>query len=118
MQGFSNVILTPHIGGSTEEAQERIWEEVTRKLIAYSGVGPTVGAVNYLQVKLSPQPDGIRLIQVQRNMPGALGKLNKIFAHHEANIDAHHYQTDSEIGYVVRDTDGAPINAKDILHNI
>ncbi|MBG03663.1 MAG: phosphoglycerate dehydrogenase [Rhodospirillaceae bacterium] len=118
LQGLDNVILTPHVGGSTEEAQERIGEEVTRKLIEYSDVGSTMGAVNFPQVQLSPRPDGTRFIQVQRNLPGELGKLNEIFAGHGVNIAAQHYQTDGEIGYVVLDTDDARSDAEDILSDI
>ena len=118
LQGAPNVILTPHVGGSTEEAQERIGEEVTRKLIEYSDVGSTVGAVNFPQVQLSPRPDRIRFIQVQRNKPSELGKLNEVFALHDVNIAAQHYHTDGEIGYVVLDTDGVRTDAEDILRDI
>ena len=118
LQGLENVILTPHVGGSTEEAQERIGEEVTRKLIEYSDVGSTMGAVNFPQVQLSPRPGGTRFIQVQRNLPGELGKLNEVFARHDVNIAAQHYQTDGEIGYVVLDTDDARSDAEDILRDI
>lgn len=106
------------MGGSTEEAQERIGEEVTRKLIEYSDVGSTVGAVNFPQVQLSPRPDRIRFIQVQRNKPSELGKLNEVFALHDVNIAAQHYQTDGEISYVVLDTDGVRTDAEDILRDI
>lgn len=118
LQGLENVILTPHVGGSTEEAQERIGEEVTRKLIEYSDVGSTLGAVNFPQVQLSPRPEGTRFIQVQRNLPGELGKLNEVFARYGVNIAAQHYQTDGEIGYVVLDTDGPRPDAEEILRDI
>ena len=118
LQGIDNVILTPHVGGSTEEAQERIGEEVTRKLIEYSDVGSTVGAVNFPQVLLSPRPNGTRFIQVQRNLPGELGKLNEVFARHDVNIAAQYYQTDGEVGYVVLDADGAVPDAEAILGDI
>lgn len=118
LQGLDNVILTPHVGGSTEEAQERIGEEVTRKLIQYSDVGSTEGAVNFPQVQLSPRPDGTRFIQVQRNLPGELGKLNEVFARNGVNIAAQHYQTDGEIGYVVLDTDDQRDDAETILRDI
>ncbi len=107
LQGLENVILTPHIGGSTEEAQERIGEEVARKLIDYSDNGSTVGAVNFPQAQLPPRPRGARFIQVQRNVPGMLGKLNDLFARHAVNIAAQYYETRGEIGYVVLDADAA-----------
>ena len=77
LQGLANVILTPHIGGSTEEAQERIGEEVARKLIDYSDNGSTIGAVNFPQAQLPPRPRGTRFIQVQRNLPGMLGQAQR-----------------------------------------
>ena len=77
LQGLDNVILTPHIGGSTLEAQERIGSEVARKLVEYSDVGSTQGAVNFPQVQLPPRPAGTRFIQVHRNLPGELGTLER-----------------------------------------
>lgn len=118
LQGLDNVILTPHVGGSTEEAQERIGAEVARKFIEYSDVGSTTGAVNFPQVQLSQRPAGTRFIQVQRNLPGELGKLNRIFAEHKVNISAQSYQTDGDLGYVVLDADGAVPDARDILAKI
>ncbi len=118
LQGLDNVILTPHVGGSTEEAQERIGAEVARKFVEYSDVGSTTGAVNFPQVQLSPRPVGTRFIQVQRNLPGELGKLNEIFAQHKVNIAAQSYQTDGDLGYVVLDAEGAVSDAGDILDRI
>lgn len=118
LQGLDNVILTPHVGGSTEEAQERIGEEVARKLIEYSDVGSTVGAVNFPQVQLPSTPSGTRFIQVQRNLPGELGRLNEVFAKHQVNIAAQYYQTDSEIGYVVLDADGSVPNVDLVVQDI
>ncbi|RDJ22064.1 phosphoglycerate dehydrogenase [Bosea caraganae] len=118
LQGLSNVILTPHVGGSTEEAQERIGAEVARKLVDYSDVGSTVGAVNFPQVQLAPRPTGTRFIQVQRNQPGMLQRLNEIFARHQVNISAQNYQTDGEIGYVVMEADRSGADAQDILAEI
>lgn len=118
LRGLDNVILTPHVGGSTEEAQERIGDEVARKLVEYSDVGSTVGAVNFPQVQLSKGTKVTRFIQVQRNLPGELGKLNDLFASHRLNISAQHYQTDGEIGYVVLDAEGEVPNAFDILTEI
>ena len=102
LQGLDNVILTPHIGGSTREAQERIGAEVARKLIEYSDVGSTVGAVNFPQAQLPPRATGTRFIQVQHILPGMLGRLDDVFARRKINIAAQYYQTDGEIGYVVR----------------
>ena len=118
LQGLDNVILTPHVGGSTEEAQERIGAEVARKFVEYSDVGSTTGAVNFPQVQLSPKPAGTRFIQVQRNLPGELGRLNRIFAEHKVNISAQSYQTDGDLGYVVLDADGAVPDAAEILARI
>ncbi len=101
LQGLDNVILTPHVGGSTAEAQERIGEEVARKLVEYSDVGSTEGAVNFPQAQLSARQGGTRFIQVQRNLPGELQRLNEVFAKHDVNIAAQTYQTDGEIGYAV-----------------
>jgi D-3-phosphoglycerate dehydrogenase len=118
LQGLDNVILTPHVGGSTEEAQERIGAEVARKLIEYSDVGSTIGAVNFPQVQLPPRPTGTRFIQVQRNLPGMLGRLNDVFARRRVNIAAQHYQTDGEIGYVVLEADNVGAEAAAILEEI
>lgn len=115
LQKIDNVILTPHVGGSTEEAQERIGAEVARKFIEYSDVGSTMGAVNFPQVQLMPREHGTRFIQVQRNLPGELQRLNEVFAKHKVNIAAQYYQTDGEIGYVVLDCDDLLSGARDIL---
>lgn len=118
LQGLPNVILTPHVGGSTEEAQERIGAEVARKLVDYSDIGSTVGAVNFPQVQLAPRPIGTRFIHVQRNEPGMLRRLNDIFARREVNISAQNYQTDGEIGYVVMEADRIGADADAILAEI
>ncbi len=118
LQGLDNVILTPHVGGSTEEAQERIGEEVARKLADYSDIGNTIGAVNFPQVLLPPRPAGTRFLQVQKNLPGELGRLNEVFFRHGVNIAGQYYQTEGDIGYVVLDADGAIANADDILTDI
>ena len=118
LRGLDNVILTPHVGGSTEEAQERIGEEVARKLVEYSDVGSTIGAVNFPEVQLPKGTSVTRFIQVQRNMPGELSRLNELFAHHNINIAAQHYQTDGEVGYVVLDAEGTVANSFEILTDI
>ncbi|MFY7959585.1 MAG: phosphoglycerate dehydrogenase [Elsteraceae bacterium] len=118
LQGIENVILTPHVGGSTEEAQERIGSEVARKFVDFSDIGTTFGAVNFPQVQLPPRPTGTRFIQVQENLPGMLGKLNAVFAKRGLNIAAQYYQTDGEIGYVVLETDESTRNARAALDEI
>ena len=118
LQGLDNVILTPHVGGSTEEAQERIGVEVARKLVEYSDGGSTMGAVNFPQVQLPIRPLGTRFIQVQRNLPGMLGKLNDLFARHAVNIAAQYYETHSDVGYVVLDADASAADSQRVLADI
>jgi len=118
LQGLENVILTPHIGGSTEEAQERIGAEVARKLIDYSDNGSTMGAVNFPQVQLPARPTGTRFIQVQRNLPGMLGRLNEVLARHAINIAAQYYETHNDVGYVVLDADAAAADSQRVLAEI
>jgi D-3-phosphoglycerate dehydrogenase len=106
IQGLPNVIITPHIGGSTEEAQERIGAEVARKLVEYSDAGSTVGAVNFPQVQLPSRAQGTRFIHVHQNVPGMMNALNQIFSRHGVNIAAQYLQTEGELGYVVVEADG------------
>jgi len=118
LQGLENVLLTPHIGGSTEEAQERIGAEVARKLIDYSDTGSTMGAVNFPQAQLPARPSGTRFIQVQRNLPGMLGRLNEVLARHAVNIAAQYYETYADVGYVVLDADTSAADGQRILADI
>jgi D-3-phosphoglycerate dehydrogenase len=118
LQGLKNVILTPHIGGSTEEAQDRIGKEVARKLIDYSDSGSTMGAVNFPQVQLPTRPVGARFIHVHRNVPGMLRRLNEVFLQRDINIAAQYLQTDSEIGYVVVDAEEPDNIGEDLLDEI
>jgi D-3-phosphoglycerate dehydrogenase len=118
LQGLENVILTPHIGGSTEEAQERIGSEVARKLVDYSDVGATMGAVNFPQVQLPARPMGTRFIQVQRNLPGMLGQLNEVLARNAINIAAQYYEAQGDIGYVVLDADASTADSRKVLADI
>jgi len=118
LRGLDNVILTPHVGGSTEEAQRRIGAEVARKFVDYIDVGSTTGAVDFPQVQLPITRSVTRFIQVQRNLPGELKRLNDVFASRAINITAQHYQTDGEIGYVVLDAGGDVADADAVLAEI
>ncbi|HUO53976.1 MAG TPA: phosphoglycerate dehydrogenase [Rhodoblastus sp.] len=118
LQGLDNVIISPHIGGSTEEAQERIGGEVARKLIDYSDIGSTLGAVNFPQVQLPERPQGTRYMHVHRNVPGMMGKLNDIFAARGMNIASQYLQTDGEVGYVVIEAEGPHADCEQALEEI
>jgi D-3-phosphoglycerate dehydrogenase len=118
LQELDNVILTPHIGASTQEAQERIGEEVAKKLVEFSDVGSTIGAVNFPQVQLPRRPSGTRYIHIHQNVPGMLGRLNQAFSNRGLNITAQHLQTDGEIGYVVIEAEGDPQQSQNALEEI
>ena len=105
LQDFDNVLLTPHIGGSTQEAQENIGLEVAEKLIRYSDNGSTVGAVNFPQVSIQPNYDKQRFLHIHKNMPGLLKDINYVFTNKGINIAAQYLQTDAEIGYVIIDAE-------------
>jgi len=105
LQEFENVILTPHIGGNTLEAQENIGMEVAEKLIRYSDNGSTIGAVNFPQIALQPNTDKQRFLHIHKNMPGLLKDINNVFTGRNINITSQFLQTDPEIGYVIIDTE-------------
>ncbi|SES68544.1 phosphoglycerate dehydrogenase [Thalassotalea agarivorans] len=105
LREFDNVILTPHIGGSTKEAQENIGLEVASKLAKYSDNGSTLSAVNFPEVSLPEHTQASRLLHIHKNQPGVLTQINQIFAELNINIAAQYLQTDDEIGYVVIDID-------------
>jgi D-3-phosphoglycerate dehydrogenase len=101
--GLDNVILTPHIGGSTLEAQDNIGIEVAAKLVRYSDNGSTLSAVNFPEVSLPEHPRSRRLLHIHQNVPGVLSRINELFSAGNINIDAQFLQTDPQVGYVVID---------------
>lgn len=105
-----NVVLTPHIGGSTMEAQENIGREVAEKLVSFLNNGVTKSAVNFPELPYTEREEGTaRLLHVHRNVPGALATLNQLFAEHRLNIASQQLQTRGEIGYVLTDVAGGPV---------
>ncbi len=103
LQGLDNVILTPHIGGSTEEAQHSIGLEVSESLRRYMNVGSSYGSVNVPNVDLSPREGCRRLLNIHQNEPGVLGEINSIISAAGANIDGQYLATDDQIGFLVMD---------------
>jgi D-3-phosphoglycerate dehydrogenase len=119
LRGMENVLLTPHIGGSTAEAQQNIGIEVSGKLIKYSNNGSTVGAVNFPEVSLPEHPGKHRLLHIHRNQPGVLSKINGVFSGESINIAAEYLNTDVRIGYVVIDVEcGDGVDAMDLKHKL
>jgi D-3-phosphoglycerate dehydrogenase len=105
LQNIPNVIITPHIGGSTAEAQANIALEVSEKLVKYSNVGTTIGATNFVEISLPSNTDKKRFLHIHENKPGILNDINKIFSDKSINVAAQYLQTDSHIGYVIVDVD-------------
>jgi len=105
LQGMDNVILTPHVGGSTLEAQRNIGIEVSSALIKFSDTGSTTGAVNFPEVELPVVQDSHRVLNVHRNVPGVLSDINRIVADMGANVSAQYLGTMEEIGYLIMDVD-------------
>jgi D-3-phosphoglycerate dehydrogenase len=105
LQGIDNVILTPHVGGSTQEAQESIGVEVAEKLVKFNRNGSTMSAVNFPQVALPPHGGSFRLLHIHRNQPGVMAALNAVFSDSGINISGEFLQTNSTLGYVVVDFD-------------
>ena len=103
LQGLANVILTPHIGGSTLEAQQNIGVEVSTKLIQYSDLGSTIGTVNFPALSLPPHRNAHRLLHVHQNRPGVMTEINRIVSETETNIVGQHLETTPDVGYVVMD---------------
>ena len=105
LQQFDNVILSPHVGGSTVEAQENIGTEVAEKLVKYSDTGATIGATNFVQISLQPNNNAQRFLHIHKNEPGILKEVNYVFTSKGINIAGEYLQTDPEIGYVIVDTE-------------
>ncbi len=105
LRAFDNAILTPHIGGSTMEAQENIGIEVASKLVKYSDNGTTIGSVNFPEVTLPAHKEVHRLLHVHQNVPGILVAINQVFSDNKINISGQYLQTNEKVGYVVIDVD-------------
>ena len=107
LRGLDNVILTPHVGGSTMEAQANIGGEVAEKLVKYSDNGTSISSVNFPEVALPAHPGKHRLLHIHQNVPGVLSEINRIFSENHINIASQYLQTDEKVGYVVIDIDAA-----------
>jgi len=109
LRGLPNVLLTPHVGGSTEEAQEAIARDVAGKLVRFLRAGSTGGAVNVPEVDLPGEPEARRILHFHRNVPGVLRKVHAVVADVGANVSAEVLRTTGELGYVVLDVDRGDI---------
>jgi D-3-phosphoglycerate dehydrogenase len=103
LREYDNVLLTPHVGGSTQEAQLNIGTEVASKLVRYSDNGSTLSAVNFPEVSLPEHAGSRRLLHIHHNVPGVLSRINEVFSQSGININGQHLQTDGDLGYVVID---------------
>lgn len=118
LRGLDNVLLTPHVGGSTQEAQLNIGAEVAAKLVRYSDNGSTVSAVNFPEVGLPEHAGSRRLLHIHRNTPGVLSRINEVFSRAQANIDSQFLQTADGIGYVVVDVSAPAELARDLRRQL
>ncbi|MDO6513858.1 phosphoglycerate dehydrogenase [Neptuniibacter sp. 2_MG-2023] len=105
LRKYDNVILTPHVGGSTMEAQENIGYEVAEKLIKYSDNGSSITSVNFPEVALPEHPNVHRLLHVHNNVPGIMASINNVFSANSVNVSSQYLQTNEKVGYVVIDVD-------------
>ena len=105
LKGLKNVILTPHVGGSTEEAQKDIADFVPNKMMAYINSGNTVDAVNFPNIRLPRQTKAHRFLHIHKNVPGIMAEINKVLAKFDMNITGQYLSTDDKVGYVISDLD-------------
>jgi D-3-phosphoglycerate dehydrogenase len=105
LKGLDNVILTPHVGGSTEEAQKDIADFVPSKMMAYINSGNTVDAVNFPNIRLPKHNNAHRFLHIHKNVPGVMARINKVLAKYDMNITGQYLSTDDKVGYVITDLD-------------
>jgi D-3-phosphoglycerate dehydrogenase len=105
LKGIPNVILTPHVGGSTEEAQRDIADFVPGKIMNYINTGNTVDAVNFPNIRLPRQENAHRFLHIHKNVPGIMASINKVLAKYDLNITGQYLATDSSVGYVIVEVD-------------
>ena len=123
LQNLPNVLLSPHIGGSTLEAQENIGIDVSTKLMSFTETGSSVGSLSIPPLSLSVQQNTSRMLHIHKNLPGVLSEINSILSKHNVNIEAQYLKTNQQIGYVVFDVDKktSPLvmeELKDVKHTI
>jgi D-3-phosphoglycerate dehydrogenase len=118
LRGFDNVILTPHIAGSTLEAQANIGTEVSEKLVRYSDNGSTLSAVNFPEVALPEHPGSHRLLHIHKNVPGVLSRINGVFSKSRINISGEYLMTNARIGYVVIDVEANERSSRAALKSL
>jgi D-3-phosphoglycerate dehydrogenase len=119
LQGLSNVLLTPHIGGSTQEAQQNIGEDVSHKLFNYLERGISIGSHTVPALALPPQEGTHRILHIHKNMPGVLSEINTQLSKNKINILGQYHKTNDSIGYVVLDVDkGLSKNALELLKKV
>jgi D-3-phosphoglycerate dehydrogenase len=118
LRRFENVVLTPHIAGSTIEAQANIGTEVSEKLVRYSDNGSTLSAVNFPEVSLPEHPGSHRLLHIHENVPGVLSRVNGVFSKSHINISGQYLMTNAEIGYVVIDVEANERSSRAALKSL
>jgi D-3-phosphoglycerate dehydrogenase len=118
LRRFDNVILTPHIAGSTIEAQANIGTEVSEKLVRYSDNGSTLSGVNFPEVSLPEHPGSHRLLHIHENVPGVLSRINGVFSKNRINISGEYLMTNAEIGYVVIDVEANERSSRTALKSL